>query len=533
MPKFEVEANGKRYEIEAPDANAAMDAFSRFAGPTDASVPDQAVPEQPVSPNIAERLGQSTYSALTGASQGATMGAYDELASLVGAPIKGIENLLTGQDQISGLGDIGPFLGRSFQSALQGQQDLNKQAFDQAPVSYVGGDVLGSFGLGGGMASQGVTTFGDIARPTVMGMAGRGAVEGGLTGAGGGFNVGDNGDTSLPGRLKAATEGGVAGALLGGVTGGILGGAAGRAQVDAIPSAEDLAAQAGTLYDAARNSGVAATPEMSQSIADTIKRIAQGENIILPKSGNVDNSYPKIAGVLNVFDEYGGEVLDVGKLQAIRRRIQDAAKSLDPGERRVGTIMLGEFDDFAQGVAPELAEASNLYWRSKVGDLINESIDLAENRSSQYSVSGMENALRTQFRQLNAKIIKGQLKGITPELAEQIRLVADGSPIQNFARQVGKFALRGPVSGGPSIAAALAGGLSGGGPAGALIAGGAIALPGEIGKRAAESIAMRNAQVASALARSGGALPEWSFSPVAGALVQGGANLAGRVLPNF
>lgn len=532
MARFELEFDGQRYEVEAPDQQSAVDAFSRMQG-QNAPVPNQTIPEQPVSPNLAERLGQSTYSALTGATQGATMGAYDELASFLGAPIKGVENLVTGQDSINGVGDFLPFLGRSFTDALQGQQALNQQAFDQAPAAYIGGDVLGSFGLGGGMAGRGVTTFGEIARPTVMGMAGRGALEGGLTGAGGGFNTGDSGDTSLEGRLKAAAEGGVAGALLGGVTGGILGGASGRAQVAAVPTADDLASQAGNLYEAARKSGVAATPEMSQGIANTIKNIAQSENIILPKSGNVDASYPKISGILNVFNEYAGETLDVGRLQAIRRRIQDAAKSMDPGERRIGTIMLSEFDDFATSVAPELAEASNLYWRSKMGDMINEAIDLAENRSSQYSTSGMENALRTQFRQMNAKIIKGQLRGVSPELAEQIRLVAEGSPIQNFARQVGKFAVRGPVSGGPSLAAAMAGGLSGGGPVGAALAGGAVALPGEVGKRVAESIALQNAGVASALARSGGALPEWQFSPVAGALVQGGSNLAGRVLPNF
>lgn len=530
MARFEIEYEGQRFEVEAPDQESAVKALESYGGQ---DVPDQTVPQQPVSPNPLERLGQATYSTLTGASQGATLGAYDELAAALGAPIKGVGNLISGQDSINGIGDLGGFLGRSFQSALQGQQALNQQAYEQAPASYIAGDLAGSFALGGGMAGRGVTTFGDIAKPTVVGMAGRGALEGGLTGAGGGFNVGSEGDTSLEGRLKAAAEGGAVGALLGGVTGGVLGGAAGRAQVNAIPSAEDLASQAGNLYEAARKSGVAASSEMSKGIADTINGIARAENIILPKSGNVDSSYPKIAGVLNVFNEYAGETLDVGKLQAIRRRIQDAAKSTDPGERRIGTIMLSEFDDFATSVAPELAEASNLYWRSKMGDMINEAIDLAENRSSQYSVSGMENALRTQFRQMNAKIIKGQLRGVSPELAEQIRLVAEGSPIQNFARQVGKFALRGPVSGGPSIAAALAGGLSGGGPAGALLAGGAVALPGELGKRAAESIAVRNAQVASALARSGGALPEWSFSPVAGALVQGGSNAAGRLLPNF
>lgn len=508
------------------DIYADMQANGAFG---DASLSPQAVPEQSVSPGLAERLGQSAYSSAVGATQGATLGAYDEFASALGAPLVGVGNLISGQDRIEGPGDFLPFLGRSFNSALQGQQALNQQAYEQAPAAFIAGDVAGSIGTSAGLANAGATTFGAVARPTLLGMAGRGALEGGITGAGSGFNTGEEGDTSLDARLRSAALTGLTGAAIGGVTGGVAGALAGRAQEAAIPSSQDLADQAGALYQAARQSGVQASPQMSTNIANTIDGIARAENVVLP-SGKVNSTYPKISGVLNVFDEYKGLPLDVGQMQAIRRNLQDAAKSLDPGERRVATIMLGEFDDFATGVAPELAEASNLYWRAKTGELIDEAIELANNRSSQYTTSGMENALRTQFRQLNAKIIKGQLKGINPELAEQIRLVAEGSPIQNFARNVGKFAVRGPVSGLPATLAGGAG-FGAGGPVGAALAAGAVAVPGEVGKRVAESISVRNARIASALAREGGALPAWQFSPVAGALIQGASNASGRYLP--
>ena len=520
MATLEQLAEGIKRAHAAGDENAVRvlgSEYRRMQGGSDVSA--EAIPEQPVSPNVAERLGQATASTLTGLSQGATLGAYDEFASFLGAPVKGIENLVTGQDQIAGPGDILPFLGRSFQDALQGQQALNKQAFEQAPISYIGGDVLGAGGTALGLAGTGATTFGQVARPTVLNMMGRGALEGGVSGAGTGFNIGGpEGDTSLDARLRAAAEGGVAGALVGGATGGVLGGLAGRAQTNAIPSVEELAEQAGALYESARASGVTATPQMSQNIANTIESIARSENVRLP-SGKVNSTYPKLSGVLNVFEEYSGLPLDVGRMQSIRRNLQDAAKSLDKGERRVATIMLGEFDDFAATVAPELAEASDLYWRAKLGETIEQAIELADNRSSQFSQSGMENALRTQFRQLNAKIIKGQLKGIPPELAEQIALVAEGSPIQNFARGIGKFAVRGPVS---ALVPTIAGGagFGAGGPAGAALGAGAVAIPGEVGRALAERISVRNADVASALARSGGQLPSWEFAPAAGALVQ-------------
>lgn len=473
-----------------------------------------------------QRIGQSFGSALTGMAQGATLGAYDEVASALGAPIKGIENLVTGQDSISGAGDILPFLGRSFMDARQGQQALTNQAYEQAPIAAIGGDVLGSLAFGG---LSGGSTLANVAKPTILGMAGRGGVEGALMGAGTGYSGAE--DPSLEGRLKAAGQGAVVGGALGALTGGVVGGNMARQQKNAVPTVQDLSDEASALYQAARASGVTSTPQATTQIADTIDGIARAENVVLP-SGKVNQTYPKIAGVLNVFDEYKGLPLDVGQMQAIRRNLQDAAKSLDPGERRVATIMLGEFDDFAEGVAPELAEASNLYWRAKTGELIEEAIDLAENRSSQYSQSGMDNALRTQFRQLNARIIKGQVRGITPELAEQIARVAEGGPIENFARSVGKFSVRGPVSAIPSILAGGAG-MGVGGPVGGALAAGAVALPGEIGRRVAESGTVRNAEIASLLARSGGALPSVSVSPVSQALINTSGNLGGRVLPTF
>lgn len=480
----------------------------------------------PAEPNILERMGQTIGSTFTGMAQGATMGAYDEIASALGTPLKGVENLVTGNDRIDGAGDILPFLGRSFMDAREGQQALVNQAYDQAPISAAAGDIAGALGFG--LLTGGSNAIG-VAKPTIASMAGRGAVEGGVMGGASGFNAAQ--DDTLAARLSAAGQGAMVGGALGAVTGGFVGNRMAKSQLDNVPSTQELADQAGALYQQARQSGVMASPQASDGIANTIESIARSENVILP-SGKVNNTYPKIAGVLNVFDEYKGLPMDVGEMQAIRRNLQDAAKSLDPGERRVATLMLGEFDDFAHGVAPELAEASNLYWRSKTGEMIEEAIDLATNRSSQYSQSGMENALRTQFRQLNAQVIKGRVKGITPELAEQIAKVAEGGPIENFARAVGKFSIRGPVSAIPSILAGTAG-AGVGGPVGGALAAGAVALPGELGRRVAESGTIHNAQVAAALARAGGALPAESYSPVSQALVNASGNVGGRMLPKF
>lgn len=530
--------DGRKLKIDAPDEATALRGAEEWSAANAAPVDDMPVVATPVEeaapvsaqpvaePDMLERMGQSIGSTFTGMAQGATMGAYDELASALGAPIKGIENLATGQDSINGAGDILPFLGRSFLDAQRGQQALVTQAYDQAPIAAMGGDVAGSLALG---LLAGGSNIASVAKPTIAGMAGRGAMEGAIQGGASGYSSAE--DNTLQGRLTAAGQGAAIGGGLGAISGGVAGGLMSRAQEAAVPTTQELADQAGALYQAARASGVTASPQMTNGIADTIEGIARAENVVLP-SGKVNSTYPKLSGVLNVFDEYRNSPLDVGQMQAIRRNLQDAAKSLDPGERRVATMMLGEFDDFAHSVAPELAEASNLYWRSKMGEMIEEAIDLADNRSSQYSQSGMENALRTQFRQLNAQVIKGRIRGVTPELAAQIKRVAEGGPIENFARGVGKFSVRGPVSAIPSILAGTAG-AGVGGPVGAALAAGAVALPGEIGRRVAESGTVRNAQVAAALARSGGALPSQSYTPVAQALVNASSNVGARVLPNF
>jgi len=184
-------------------------------------------------------------------------------------------------------------------------------------------------------------------------------------------------------------------------------------------------------------------------------------------------------------------------------------------------MMLDQFDYFASGVSPELREASGIYTRAKLGELIDRTVELAGVRAGQFNGSGMENALRTEFRQLQRQITKGQLKGISPQLAEAIRNVAEGGPIQNVLRAAGRFAPTGVVSTG------VGGGLgyAMGGPVGSA----AVLGAGALGRQGAEMAARRGADVAGAVARSGGALPDVPFSPLVDALIATGAAEMGDI----
>jgi hypothetical protein len=428
---------------------------------------------------------------------------------------------MSGRDSIDGVGDILPFLGRSFNSALEGQRGLNRQAFEQAPAAFMAGDLMGSLAIGGGLSGAGATGFGAVARPTIAGMAGRGAVEGGMTGFGSSYNASESDD--LIDRLSSAAAGGVAGAGLGAVTGGVLGGLAGRSQAASIPSSQALQTAGGDIYDAARSSGANLGARDFDGLANKIDSFAQSQNVRLP-NGKINKTYEALSGPLEVLDAYKGRDVDVGQLLTMRTNIRDAAANPEPGVARIGMEMLDEFNDQLYKLYPALQEADDLYWRGKTGELIDKLGELATSRAGQYSQSGIENALRGEFRLLERQIIKGKVKGLPQELVDQISKVAQGDDIQNFARWVSKFGIQNPVT---SITG-LAAGLGTGSAIPALGIWGGAQGAGAV----ARALALEKYRGAGALARAGGNIPEWQFGPGAGAVVQALGAQGGPTISN-
>lgn len=270
------------------------------------------------------------------------------------------------------------------------------------------------------------------------------------------------------------------------------------------PSVEQLKDDAGKIYDAARDSGVSVNQAGTITLADDMFDLARQEGIISP-TGRMTGGYPKITEAVKTFDDFAtGGSMSVPQMQSVRRTLQDAAGSLDAGERRIGKMMLDKFDDFIEKGVPELSDASQIYRRAKKGETIETAIELAASRAGQFSGSGFENALRTEFRNLERQIIKGQLKGLSQDEIDAISKVAKGGSIENALRYLGKFAPTGVVSfagaggipfmvgnavGGPALGAGLAAGTMGAGFA---------------GRAGATALQRGNADVASALMRRGG-----------------------------
>lgn len=284
----------------------------------------------------------------------------------------------------------------------------------------------------------------------------------------------------------------------------------------AVPTTQALKSAAGDLYDSARASGATAPQSATIKLSDDLFDIARNEGLVSP-TGALADSYPKIKTILSQADDYSQGEMSVPQIQAFRRTLQDAAQSNDAGERRVGSMMLSRFDQTAQQTAPELKEAAGLYRSAKQGEMMDEVSKLASANAGQYSGSGYENALRTQFRGLDKQIARGDLN-VTPSQQQAIQNVARGTPASNIARGIGKFAPTGVVSAMGSGGLPFMVGNAMGGPVAGALAGAGTMGAGLLGRSLATGAGLRNADIAAALMRNGGkALPEAAMPKITNA----------------
>lgn len=274
-----------------------------------------------------------------------------------------------------------------------------------------------------------------------------------------------------------------------------------------VPTTEKLEEQAVRLYKQAEQKGVTASQAQTTALRDSIRQTLTDEGLITP-SGRVASSFPKITDALNNFDDYANGTMSVKQMRATRRLLRSAAKSADDSERRIGTILLKQFDDFVDPMAPQIKAANQLYHRASKAEDLETLRLLAESKAGQFTGSGYENALRSQYRGLEQKLIKGQVKGFTPAEQKAVTKVAQGTKASNTARNIGRMAPTGPVSMTTTMGVPYAiGHTIGGPPLGmALATGAAGASYG--GRAAATRMGINAANEAELLARSGGsALP--------------------------
>lgn len=276
---------------------------------------------------------------------------------------------------------------------------------------------------------------------------------------------------------------------------------------EAVPTVDQLKNQATQLYQRAEQNGVAASPEQTRQLQQGLTSLLREEGRISP-AGRLTEVMPNVKEGYTLVSDYADQQMNPTQMQTVRRVLGDLPPTASPDERRLAGNMLDEFDQWANPLAPELPQARNIASRYINAQKVQRAKDLAEARASQFSQSGMENALRTEFRGLDRDIVKGRDRGSSEALQDAIMAVSRGTPASNIARGVGKLAPTGaiPLGLGTVAPAGLATMIAG--PQAGFAVGAATGGAGMLGRKIAENMATRNADLAELIARNGGALPK-------------------------
>lgn len=329
---------------------------------------------------------------------------------------------------------------------------------------------------------------------------------GGLASAGGGAGAA-TAQQVLPGNPAAE----FAGEMLGSVGVGGPMAIAGRATRQnaanaAVPTTQQLRDQAGQIYRQAEARGVTADPAQTQDLADAMRMTLARDGRVSP-TGRISEVYPKAREGMQLIDDYAGQPMSPTQLQTARAVIADGLASADRSERRIAGNLLDTFDNWAQPLAPELPQARDIASRYLTAEKLEQARELAGSRAGQFTGSGFENALRTEYRALDRAAIKGSQR-FSDDVTGAIEDVSRGTPYSNTMRAIGRFAPTGPVSAGLGIGGPATLGAYLGGPAGAVALGGGAALVSGGARQLATRAGINNATRAEMIARNGGRLAE-------------------------
>lgn len=291
------------------------------------------------------------------------------------------------------------------------------------------------------------------------------------------------------------------------------------------PSVDQLRQASQNAYQSADNAGVVIA---ERSFRNAVTGIEQE----LKKGGLNKTLHPRVTAALKEMTDSSGN-LSFQDAEIMRKIMQNAASSLDKSERRLAQIAISKLDDFVGGMKPSdvvsgnpriassmIERARGAWSKASKGAEIQNMLDKAKTNAPNFSASGLENALRTQFRQLANNQARMRMFSKAEQAA--IKKVAEGGPIENGLRMVGKFAPTGVVSGGLSAGT----GFMLGGPFGA------VGLPalGGAARLGATYRTLGNARGVSELVRGGGIPQSIPTSAAMRALMYGTPSVTGSAI---
>lgn len=243
---------------------------------------------------------------------------------------------------------------------------------------------------------------------------------------------------------------------LAGMVAGTAVGAAGGVRpgrVERGAGSAELAAQAGSAYKLADRAGLVVKNDYVQNIANSLKKEAFD-------AGFDPGLHPKVASVISRLESEGQTPKTLKELENLRRIVRSPEGDFtNPDQQRIAGMLVDKYDDLIEGIGKQninagdekiaisaLKEGRKIYGQKKRMEIIEDMVKKADISSGQYSQSGMDNALRVQFAAL-AKNNK-RMAAFTPEERAQIENIAKGGgKTEQMLRFIGKFSVRGPVSG--------------------------------------------------------------------------------------
>lgn len=249
-------------------------------------------------------------------------------------------------------------------------------------------------------------------------------------------------------------------------TGHLIGGAIGVLPLMRVakggvltPTRSAIKAAASDAYDAAKG-GTAFLPQ------NNLATFTSGAEKMLADGGVDTALHPKTMAALNRLTEdatkpgiVGHSIQGTETLRKVLSNAEnEAVASSAPGQissdARLAGKLLDEFDSFVEQQLPESSSqygSARALWnvQRKAQD-VEQIVERAKNQAGQYSVSGMDNALRSQFKTLADN--PRRFGRFNADERAAILQVVRGGPLQDAARLVGKLAIRGPIQGMAALA---------------------------------------------------------------------------------
>lgn len=491
MLRFEIQTpDGKTYEVEAPDQDAALAAVKSMEGAGKASKAENTVaigadgvqaftPEQRAALESAQARRKAQDAATSGMPFEVNPPVTPELPSATlipgGIGAAGVRNPETGAMGGLGLFTPGRMTMEQARSELSETWKNPPAPISQSRAGVVSGAQAVTFGLAdeivGGILALHPRIDYDDARDylraevddareyfpktalasevgasllvpggaaakfinkgtSTLGRMARAGLAGGTSGAAYGFGSGEDG---LEDRAWNALETGALGMVGGGALVGLgQGFNRGLRAISRRPELRELAPTLEGLRDEASRLYTEARESGALLPGSAVKDMVSGIQSKLRESGYDPDLHPRLRAVLNRLDgETGDKTL--AEVEILRRVAGNAAESLAPDERRLAGQIIDKIDDTIAGIPEggDVMKAARETWgRLRRMELIDTAMERASLAKADFST-----ALQSEFRALAKNARK--LRGFSDAERAAIASIARGGPLTTGLQALG------------------------------------------------------------------------------------------------